>query len=260
LTACSIGSYFPAERVKNFTSAIGSYTDTSLSIADRRAGQHVIEELERIKSLKETLLCARNAKEKSEHPELPYCGDPLAEMNVQGTDPNNFNNRIGGTYGCKRSTVEKRTQCEEWSKNIKNFPVVSGKNKVHDGLDLSTNTGTPIYAMYEGTVFVGYSETVGNYVQIISTKNQHGLSFESNTITIWYGHLLSYQGNLNGKTVQQGTLIGHAGNSGSIAASIENWQYHLHLTIYKNNTSSKYNRINPINYLTTKFDENGNKK
>jgi hypothetical protein len=42
----TVGSYFPAERVKSFTSAIGSYTDTSLSIAASRADQRVIEELE----------------------------------------------------------------------------------------------------------------------------------------------------------------------------------------------------------------------
>jgi hypothetical protein len=42
----TVGSYFPAERVKSFTSAIGSYTDTSLSIADSRVDQRVIEELE----------------------------------------------------------------------------------------------------------------------------------------------------------------------------------------------------------------------
>jgi hypothetical protein len=203
------------------------------------------------------LRCVTNSKDKLEHPDLPYCGDPLTEMNIQGTDEYNFSNKIGGLYGCTRSGAV--ALCEEWSKNIINFPHVVNKNKVHDGMDFTAPTGTPIYAMYKGTVRVGYSETMGYYTEITSTKSQHNLSFENNTIIIWYGHLSSYESNLDGQIVEQGTLIGHSGNSGNIAAKIEQWQYHLHLTVYVKNTSSKYNRINPIKYITTKFNENGSK-
>ena len=77
-------------------------------------------------------------------------------------------------------------------------------------------------------------------------------------IVIWYGHLSSYINELNGKIVKQGTLIGFTGNSGKIAENIEVWQYHLHLTVYKNGMG-RYNRINPIKYITTKLDEHGNK-
>jgi hypothetical protein len=48
----TVGSYFPAERVKSFTRAIGSYTDTSLNIAESRAGQHVIDELNALSGFK----------------------------------------------------------------------------------------------------------------------------------------------------------------------------------------------------------------
>ena len=44
-----------------------------------------------------------------------------------------------------------------------------------------------------------------------------------------------------------------------ISQNIGVWQYHLHLTIYNGATDNKYNRINPIKYLNTKFEQNGNK-
>jgi murein DD-endopeptidase MepM/ murein hydrolase activator NlpD len=205
------------------------------------------------------LRCVTNSKDKLEHPDLPYCGNPLAEMNVQGTDVNDLNNRVGGTYGCKRFINENRTQCEKWAKNITDFPHATGKNKVHDGLDLTAPTGTPVYAMFDGTVTnAGYSETLGNYVLIQSAKTEHNISTDANIIYTSYGHLSSFASNLTGNKIKQGTLIGYTGNSGSIAQNIEAWQFHLHLTIYSKNTN-RYSRVNPIRYLTTKFNDNGNK-
>jgi hypothetical protein len=222
------------------------------------SSQHLEAWMRYVGVMEENILrCVTNSKDKLEHPDLPYCGDPLAEMNIQGTDRYNLGNKVGGLYGCTRYGAV--TQCEEWTKNITNFPLVANKNKVHDGMDFTAPTSTPVYAMYKGIVRVGYSETMGYYVEITSTKPQHNLPFEDNTIIIWYGHLSSYESNLDGQTVEQGTLIGHTGNSGNIAAKIEQWQYHLHLTVYMKNTSSKYNRVNPTKYITTKFNENGSK-
>ena len=113
--------------------------------------------------------------------------------------------------------------------------------------------------MYKGTATVGYSSSLGYYVLITSTPEQHSLDFETNTIHISYGHLSSYIASINGKTLEVGTLIGYTGNSGSIASTIGVWQYHLHVTIYSGDYSNKYNRVNPVNYLTTKFDSDGNK-
>ena len=63
----------------------------------------------------------------------------------------------------------------------------------------------------------------------------------------------------DGDVVKAGDLIGYTGNSGSIASKIEPFQYHLHLTIYVGSLN-RYNRVNPVLYLTTKFDDKGNLK
>jgi len=189
----------------------------------------------------------------------PNPGDPLVNMLVQGTDPNNPNNRIGGTYGCVRHTpTQKKQNCSNWEKNIINFPHITGKNKVHDGVDLTASTRTPVYAMFDGMAVTGFSSDLGNYVRIHSSSKEHKLHFESNTIWTSYAHLDSYINQINGKFVKQGDLIGYSGNSGKIAEKIDKWQYHLHVTIYQG-SQDKYHRINPINYFTSKFDNNGNK-
>ncbi|NJO69336.1 MAG: hypothetical protein HC830_08720 [Bacteroidetes bacterium] len=80
-------------------------------------------------------------------------------------------------------------------------------------------------------------------------RKQFGLS---------YGHLNSTIGTINNSKVFQGQLIGYSGKTGTTAANIDDWRTHLHLTVYKGNTD-RYSRVNPIPYITTKFDLNGNK-
>lgn len=153
-------------------------------------------------------------------------------------------------------------QCKDWSENVSKctFPSINGKNKVHDGLDLSAPLGTAVYAICDGVYKTGYSETAGKYIQIKSTKEQHKFDFQKETIFIWYTHLSSFNTLLkNGDVVKAGDLIGYTGNSGSIASKIKSFQYHLHLTIYVGSLN-RYNRVNPVLYLTTKFYDNGNLK
>ncbi|QKG80888.1 M23 family metallopeptidase [Tenuifilum thalassicum] len=198
-------------------------------------------------------------KEDEQHREKPLPGDPLVNMEIQGTDPNNPNNRIGGTYGCVRYTNNKEKQnCDIWEENIKNFPHISGKNKVHDGIDLAADIGTPVFSIFKGIYHSGYSQTLGYYVIIASSKECHNLSFTNQEIFVCYGHLSSYKKDLEGKLIEAGAIIGYSGNSGNIASKISPWQYHLHITIYKGKIS-RFNRVNPINYFTTKFDNYGNK-
>lgn len=182
-------------------------------------------------------------------------GNPLVKMEIVGTIESS---NIGGTYGCTRYTDDPDAQnCDNWKKNITNFPSVTGKNKVHDGVDLLAPTGTPVYAMFDGDATVNYSSDLGNYILIKSTKEQHNLKDVNDIIWVSYGHLSKTE-NLNGKKVKQGQLIGYTGNTGTTAKGISAWRYHLHLTVYKGGTD-RYNRVNPTSYLTTKFDSNGNK-
>jgi hypothetical protein len=208
------------------------------------------------------LRCVINSKDKLEHPDLPYCGDPLAEMRIVGTDENDQNSHIGGLYGCVRYTAFLDEQkCAEWAANITNFPSISDKNKVHDGIDLYAALNTALYSMYNGTVEAVYNSStsdLGNYLVIKSTKSDHLLSNEDATVFVAYGHLQSISVK-KGDVIKQGQLIGYTGNSGN-ASNIDPWRYHVHLQVYRINTGNKYNRVNPIDYITTKFDKNNGNK
>ncbi len=183
-------------------------------------------------------------------------GNPLIKMEIVGTVNTT---KIGGTYGCTRYTDKLEAQnCSTWSSNIAGFPTVTDKNKVHDGIDLLAESGTPVYAMYDGHATTHSSTTLGTYVLIKSGNNQHKLNITAENIWVSYGHLSTSE-DLNNKEVKQGHLIGYTGNTGSTAKNIAVWRHHLHLTVYVGGTS-KFKRMNPINYITTKFDSNGNKK
>ncbi|NJK96445.1 MAG: M23 family metallopeptidase [Bacteroidales bacterium] len=134
--------------------------------------------------------------------DLPLAGDPLIIMDIVGTDPTNKSNKIGGAYGCKRYTSKAEEQnCITWSQNIENFPSVSGKNKVHDGVDLRAEIETPVYAMFDGVAQILYSTSLGNYVLIKSNVSEHKLTTEIETIWVSYGHLNSTIGTINNSKV-----------------------------------------------------------
>lgn len=95
---------------------------------------------------------------------------------------------------------------------------VTGKYKLHTGVDLRASTGTKVYAANKGSVTTsGYSSAWGNYI-IIS----HG-----GGITTLYAHL-SKRSVSKGDTVKQGDIIGYSGNTGYSTAP------HLHFEISKN--------------------------
>jgi|GEM_PF-1957729 len=186
---------------------------------------------------------------------IPLTGDPLTHMEIVGTIKDS---NIGGTYGCVRWTDDDDSKnCDTWEEEIPNFPSIEGKNKVHDGIDLIASTGTPVYAMYSGKASVITSNTLGTYVLIKSEKNDHKIVNLNETIWCSYGHLSETEA-IDGKDIKQGQIIGKTGNSGSTAKNIDAWRFHLHLTIYKGGTD-KFNRTNPLLYIKTKFDKNGNK-
>jgi hypothetical protein len=182
-------------------------------------------------------------------------GNPLEEMEIVGTIENN---RVGGSYGCVRYTDDPMSQnCDEWKKNVSNFISHPGKNKVHDGIDLLAQVGTPVYAMFDGYALVCTSKTLGNYILIKSNKEDHLIKNILEDIWVSYGHLSKTE-DINEIRVKRGQIIGYTGNTGSTAKGISVWRYHLHLTVYKGGTN-KYNRVNPIDFTSTKFDNYGNK-
>jgi len=105
---------------------------------------------------------------------------------------------------------------------------ISGVWKMHYGVDLANNTGTPIYAARSGTVTTAsYNGSAGYYVSI-----NHGDGFSS--IYMHMTHYIVY----GGQYVEQGQVIGYMGSTGGSTGP------HLHFGISYNGTY-----VNPANYI-----------
>ncbi len=102
-------------------------------------------------------------------------------------------------------------------------PFVNART-FHNGIDMATAMGTPIYAALEGTVSAtGYDVTYGNYVIITHHSGYQTL----------YGHMSKILAS-KGKRVTTATKIGLVGNTGQSTGP------HVHFTVYKNRAT-----INP---------------
>ena len=109
----------------------------------------------------------------------------------------------------------------------RNSPT-SGASSYHQGVDLDTGTGDPVYASRAGVVTVaGWGNAAGNYVQI---NHQDGFSSI-------YMHLRDYCVSA-GQIVSAGQLIGATGATGITTGD------HLHFGISYNGVY-----VNPCNYV-----------
>jgi len=105
----------------------------------------------------------------------------------------------------------------------------TGEPGYHQGIDISTEKGQPIYATADGTVeSASYTGDYGNLIVL-----QHGLG-----LTTRYGHLSSFAAKA-GQTVKRGDVIGYVGSTGRSTGA------HLHYEILANGKL-----INPLQLLT----------
>lgn len=112
---------------------------------------------------------------------------------------------------------------------------VTGKWKLHTGIDLRASKGTNIYAAKAGTVVTSeYSSSWGHYV-ILS----HGGGYTS-----LYAHMTKRNVKV-GATVKQGQIIGTVGSTGWSTGA------HLHFELRKNNVS--YNPLVEYPKFTVKY-------
>lgn len=101
----------------------------------------------------------------------------------------------------------------------------TGKRSFHNGIDLATYRGAPIYAALPGTVAAtGYSNVYGNYVII-----RHHSGYQT-----LYGHMNTIITS-RGKYVTSQSKIGTVGTTGRSTGP------HVHFTVYKNGAT-----INPV--------------
>jgi murein DD-endopeptidase MepM/ murein hydrolase activator NlpD len=105
----------------------------------------------------------------------------------------------------------------------------SGEAGFHQGIDISTEKGQPVYATADGRVeTAAYSGDYGNLVVL-----RHGFG-----LTTRYGHLSSYAVGPD-QSVKRGQVIGYVGSTGRATGA------HLHYEILANGQL-----LNPLNLLT----------
>jgi murein DD-endopeptidase MepM/ murein hydrolase activator NlpD len=100
--------------------------------------------------------------------------------------------------------------------------------KMHEGMDFTAKTGTPIFATGDGVV-ARADNTVsgfGNHIVI-----RHGFGYET-----LYGHLSKYKSKA-GQRVKRGDIIGFVGSTGRSEGP------HLHYEVHKNGKV-----VNPLNF------------
>jgi murein DD-endopeptidase MepM/ murein hydrolase activator NlpD len=100
--------------------------------------------------------------------------------------------------------------------------------KMHEGMDFTAKTGTPIYATGDGVVVKADNSAsgYGNHIVI-----RHGFGYET-----LYAHLSKYKTRA-GRRVKRGDVIGYVGSTGRSEAP------HLHYEVHKDNKV-----VNPLNF------------
>ncbi|MGZ9676638.1 M23 family metallopeptidase [Flavobacterium sp. GNP001] len=100
--------------------------------------------------------------------------------------------------------------------------------KMHEGMDFTAKSGTPIYATGDGVVAKADNTAsgYGNHIVI-----RHGFGYET-----LYAHLSKYNTRA-GKRVKRGDIIGYVGSTGRSEAP------HLHYEVHKDNKV-----VNPLNF------------
>lgn len=104
----------------------------------------------------------------------------------------------------------------------------TGKRRMHEGVDLASSSGTPIYATADGVVtFAGWAGGYGRVVKI-----QHAMGFETR-----YAHLLKFRIK-KGQRVSRGDRIGDMGSSGRSTGT------HVHYEVRLGGKA-----VNPMKYV-----------
>ncbi|MBI2419892.1 MAG: M23 family metallopeptidase [Ignavibacteriales bacterium] len=102
--------------------------------------------------------------------------------------------------------------------------------RMHEGLDIITGIGTPVFAPADGVVaFSGYKNGLGLCIEV-----DHGYGY-----TTKYGHLSAVKAK-EGQKISRGQFIGNTGNSGLSSGP------HLHYEVLNNGTN-----IDPIQFFFT---------
>ena len=101
------------------------------------------------------------------------------------------------------------------------YHPVDGDLRFHTGIDIAADSGTPIYAAFDGTVTVSkYDQWNGNYIKLTHDNN----------ITTVYCHCQSVNVS-TGQNIKAGEVIGYVGSTGVSTGP------HLHFELRINDVS-----------------------
>lgn len=147
------------------------------------------------------------------------------------------NNIITQNYGCLATSFARKSYpaCNEGK----------GNGGYHNGLDIDGNTGDPVRAARDGTIFGVGNLNKYSYGRWIAVTHNNGL-------TTLYAHL-SAQSVTPGQQIKAGDIIGYLGSTGYSTGS------HLHFSVYATDTFSIQQKwygpvplggsLNPLLYL-----------
>ena len=130
------------------------------------------------------------------------------------------------------------------------------KNDWHNGIDIATAYGTPIYSPGEGIVLATGNQD--NYCPARGFGRYVAIEDGANDIILWYAHL----GKISvvpGGTIKKGDLVGTIGSSGFETG------VHLHFSIFQTDGFAMVARngcgpdatgkdLNPLSYLGTIYN------
>ncbi len=110
---------------------------------------------------------------------------------------------------------------------------ITGKKKLHTGVDLAVPTGTPVHAAGDGIVITSkYNSSYGYYVVI-----DHGTLSDGTHLTTLYAHNSKLVASV-GQTVSRGTVVAYSGSTGDSTGP------HCHFEVRVNG-----NYQNPLSWL-----------
>jgi murein DD-endopeptidase MepM/ murein hydrolase activator NlpD len=106
---------------------------------------------------------------------------------------------------------------------------ITGKQSLHNGVDIAAPIGTPVYAPADGTVISLYNTTTGGKQMVLQHKGN---------VKTGYAHLNAFKANM-GDQVRRGDVIAEVGNTGASTGP------HLHFTV----TDGGGRKVDPETYL-----------
>jgi len=124
-----------------------------------------------------------------------------------------------------------------------NYAEARGGSRAHEGEDIASPLGTPVYAVVDGTL---NRQVVNGAASSSLSGNAWYLTDPTDRTYYFYAHLSGFRNGLAvGATVHQGDVIGYVGDTGNPGPG----NYHLHFEVHPKGGSA----VDPLPLLNVPF-------